>query len=117
MGVSDWSIWAWEPTRVLFNKKKAKSSQELLPKYQIHRTGAPVNTPSVVAPFILKTALGGGRRTCGGRPPPEDLATSAASGTLELLGARGVREFDLGGGDLPEIILLRIPVQHPDACS
>ena len=63
------------------------------------------------------TALGGGRRTCGVRPPPEDLATSAASGTLELLGARGVREFDLGGGDLPEIILLRIPVQHPDACS
>ena len=47
----------------------------------------------------------------------EDLATSAASGTLELLGARGVREFDLGGGDLPEIILLRIPVQHSDACS
>ena len=54
--------------------------------------------------------MGGGRRTCGGRPPPEDLATSAASGTLELLGARGVREFDIGGGDLPEIILLRIPV-------
>ena len=77
-----------------------------------------VKPPPIVAPFILKTtALGGGRRTCGGRPPPEDLATSAASGTLELLGARGVREFDLGGGDLPEIILLRIPVQHPDACS
>ena len=46
-----------------------------------------------------------------------EIITSAASGTLELLGARGVREFDLGGGDLPEIILLRIPVQHPDACS
>ena len=58
-------------------------------------------TPPVVAPFILKTtALGGGRRTCEGRPPPEDSATSAASGTLELLGARGVREFDLGGDQI-----------------
>ena len=41
--------------------------------------------------FRITLWAGGGRCTCGGWPPPEDFAASAAPGTLELLGARNVR--------------------------